>query len=418
MPEEEVISRLAVLRELLNNYNLFGIALGDSQDLWEFTSWAAIDSRQHALFLLPKEWNPEKSIELLDPFPAVALAMQSSGEWPGIVFWSRYETAVFLTLREAKDLYNGSLKYALSFPEEVDSILKRQKRRSRLTILQLSDLHFGNESSYEKEPYVSTHLHSIADSVGRVVITGDLFNEPRREEARAFHSFRTALERQRGEPAVVIPGNHDYKWKGNFGADLREIGKVEWTSVFVDDKLECVFFCFDSSQDADLARGKVTIEQRIKVATEFDKLALARREIKDYLRVALIHHHPFSFETAKETVVSRLLEKIHITDEFFLRMDDAQSFLEWCANRGVGLILHGHKHVPRFRKEEIRLNNGRVQDLTTVGCGTSLGAEGRPLSYNILEWDSNERRWSVSYFMDPGDGSGFVQQYLSVQNAR
>ena len=54
------------------------------------------------------------------------------------------------------------------------------------------------------------------------------------------------------------------------------------------------------------------------MATQLDKLILRQPETKDYLLVALIHHHPFSFEAPKETLVSRLLENVGITDEYFL----------------------------------------------------------------------------------------------------
>ena len=296
----------------------------------------------------------------------------------------------------------------------MDRILEEWRRRSeKANILQLSDLHFGNEWAQEKEPYLSTHLHSISQSVARVVITGDLFNEPRPEEARAFQSFRTALERERGQEAIVIPGNHDQKWRGNLRQDLKQIDKVEWSNVVVDDSTRCVFLCFDSSRDANLARGKITTEQRIQVATQLDQLILRRPEIKDYLLVALIHHHPFSFEAPKETLVSRLLENVGITDEYFLRMEDADSFLAWCGSRGVGLILHGHKHLPRYREEWVTRADGSSHMMTTVGCGTSLRAEGKPLSHNKVSWNSQARRWGVSFFMDPGDGSGFRLEYLS-----
>ncbi len=418
VPDEAITTELAVLSDLLGDYNLFGLAVGswtDDEPLRAFTTYAAISSGKDALFLVPMGWSPAQSVQLLDPFPAVALAAERSSDWPGIAFWSRSGTAAFTPLREAEDLY-AELRPVLSSPKEIDRILEKWRRRSeRANILQLSDLHFGNEWAQEKEPYVSTHLHSIAGSIGRVVITGDLFNEPQPEEARAFHSFRTALERERGDEAVVIPGNHDQKWLGNLRKDLREIEKVEWSSIVVDDKTHCIFFCFDSSRDADWARGKITTEQRIRVATQFDKLLASRPEMRDYLRVALIHHHPFSFETQKERFVSRFFETIGITDEYFLRMDDADSFLAWCAGRKISLILHGHKHVPRYREEQIQRADGNRQLITTVGCGTSLGAEGRPLSYNVVAWDSQRRRWSVSFFADLGDGSGFNQEYLSVR---
>jgi hypothetical protein len=64
------------------------------------------------------------------------------------------------------------------------------------------------------------------------------------------------------------------------------------------------------------------------------------------------------------------MEKLGITDEYFLKMDDAESFLGWCANRNISLILHGHKHVPRYREELVRRTDGNSTLITTVGCGT------------------------------------------------
>lgn len=416
VPEDEFVTRLAVLQKLLSDYNLFAMVLGgwnDDVQLRAFINYAAITSGHHALFLVPVGWHGDEAVQLRDPFPAISSAFRRAEDWPGVVFWTKSTQSAFAPLREAKDLYH-ELDKALTNPGELDRILRKWcTREQKANILHLSDLHFGNKEASEKEPYVSTQLAKIAGSVGRVVITGDLFNSPKREDALAFRSFRTTLERERKEEAIVIPGNHDSKWRGIGSADLVEIAKVRWSCVFVDDKTQCVFFCFDSSRDADWARGRVTIDQRIQVGTEFDNLCLARPEISEYLRVALIHHHPFTFETAKETIVSRMLEKINVTDEYFLRMDDAESFLKWCAGRRVGLILHGHKHVARYRPERITRADGTQVSITTVGCGTTLGAEGKPLSYNVISWDPRSRKWNVSYFMDPGDGSEFSEEYLS-----
>ncbi|MGH7230230.1 MAG: hypothetical protein ACREJU_02590 [Nitrospiraceae bacterium] len=98
-------------------------------------------------------------------------------------------------------------------------------------------------------------------------------------------------------------------------------------------------------------------------------------------------------------------------------MEDADDFLNWCAHRHVPLILHGHKHVQRHvtKKMEWDENGVRCQcDVTAVGCGTSLGAEGLPLAYNILTVVPGSKRWSVAFWSDPGDGSGFVQQSVQV----
>ena len=163
----------------------------------------------------------------------------------------------------------------------INTILEKYQSQSvGKKILHLSDVHFGTEAALENEAYLSAHLQSISKEIGRVVITGDLFNDPRREAALAFRNFRASLSRQRGEDVVVIPGNHDQKCMGNFGSPLGQLATLEWTSLFVDQEMRCVFFCFDSSRDADLARGKITVQQMKEVATEFETKCIALPEIR------------------------------------------------------------------------------------------------------------------------------------------
>jgi hypothetical protein len=183
----------------------------------------------------------------------------------------------------------------------------------------------------------------------------------------------------------------------------------------LDENAKCVFFCFDSSRDADFARGKVSVAQLRDVATAFETIAVKNRDVRTYLPVALVHHHPFSFEVAQETLVQRFLSTFGWTDEKFLRMEDADGFVSWLARRKIPLVLHGHKHVQRHVHTQIRVE-AEYRYLTAVGCGTSLGAEGYPLSYNLLIWDPASRTWSASFFADPGDGSGFTRQCITMQS--
>jgi UDP-2,3-diacylglucosamine pyrophosphatase LpxH len=411
---------LSSLRPLFNQYTFFAMPVGRTQandELRAFCESCAYSSGPHGLVLMPDNFPEKDSLEILDPFPGLALVAGHPEKWPGILLWSRQGDAVFLGLPEAYELY-GELTVMQFEPSRVNSAIRRfhsaQNCNSSTQLLHLSDLHFGTSQAQEMEPYLSAHLQSISTSIGRVVITGDLFNAPKRPEAMAFQSFRASLNRQRGEDTIVIPGNHDQKWLGNFGSPLKELAKLEWSSLVIDDAMACVFFCFDSSREADLARGKITVQQRRELATLFDTKCLARPDIKDYLRIALIHHHPFTFETEKETLVSRGLELFGITDEYFLRMEDADSFLQWCAARNIGLILHGHKHVARYVRKQIQRPDNSSFTITSVGCGTSLGAEGKPVSYNTIRWNPSDKQWAVSFFADVGDGGGFSMQQVSL----
>jgi hypothetical protein len=180
--------------------------------------------------------------------------------------------------------------------------------------------------------------------------------------------------------------------------------------------MQTAFFCFDSSRDADLARGKVTQTQKRAVAVEYEARLNQKEEIRDYLKVALLHHHPFSFQADEDSVLNRGLRLLGKSDEDFLRMEDGDEFANWCARRFIPLILHGHKHIPRHVIQQVRLElpSGTPywRQITAIGCGSSLGAEGKPVSYNIVTWDPKAKLWGASFYADPGDGGGFVQQKL------
>jgi Calcineurin-like phosphoesterase len=419
----ETQSLFVDFKRLFGDYELFGLVVGSfeqSRELKAFAEHAAYASGGHALILYPETDSSE--ISLLDPFPFIAQIVEQPENWPGVAFWTRTGISAFAPLRDAGRLFGQLMTVLDKGVDAIASVLEdyHAERRSR-RLLHLSDLHFGTDAALENEAYLSRHLESIIKQIDRAVITGDLLNNPKREDALAFRNFRDGLAVRMGKEVIVIPGNHDQKWLGNVGSPLRELSKLEWSNLVVDDDLRCTFFCFDSSREANLARGKVTRQQLMETATEFEKHCAIRPDRRDYLSVALIHHHPYSFESAKETRVQRMLAWAGLSDERFLRMDDAETFLGWCATRNVPLILHGHKHVQRHVVDHIgygdkKKGRGRRQ-ITAIGCGTSLGAEGMALTYNILTWDSASRRWAVSFYADPGDGSGFTRQMVALHSA-
>lgn len=425
------IQVLSDLRRLLGNYDLFGMPIGAREDrerLYAFAEHAAYSSKQYGLFLIPDLPHSADTIEILDPLPVVRSIATRPDMWPGVLFWLRTGVSTFATLDDAYGLYQRILEGFRGGMACVERIIYEFNLRNRESgskrLLHLSDLHFGTTKALENQTYLSAHLKSRIDSVDRIVVTGDLFDNPKREDALAFKNFRAELESASGRDIIVIPGNHDQRLFGNtmfgFGQKLRELADLEWSSLVVDDRMQCVFYCFDSSKGAgDFARGRVTAEQMMEVATLFETKAVAKPELRRYLSIALIHHHPYSFKAKAETRVQKVLAAIGLSEERFLRMDDADRFLSWCVGRHVPLILHGHKHLPRHITERIEWTHGKDRewrDVTAVGCGTSLGIEGMPLSYNILEWSPSTQRWTASFYADPGFGTGFEEQLIALHS--
>lgn len=444
--EGSVIQRvLRELKSLFGSFSMIGLRVAASvnaeqaEDLDQLLRAFADNFREDMVFIVPEINEDADNINFFDPSEELAITSMSAGEWPGILLWSSYPRGMHRYSIFIPNRYCGEFleEIILSEPDPQDLHEFFEKMRGPgiaaesppypRSIIHISDLHFGTEESIEKSSYLLNHLRYILKKgfnkakASRVVITGDLFNNPRRVEAQMFRNFRIELRHLTNQEPIVIPGNHDQKWLGNFGSELAELANLEWSNLVVDDSTSTVYFCFDSSREANLARGKVSERQRLDVATLFEAERSARPYIDDYMRVALVHHHPFSFNTKRETRIQRILHKLGLNDETFMRMDDADQFILWCARKNIPLILHGHKHVQRYVKENIMYARGSegiplYKKISAVGCGTSLGAEGYPLSYNVISWNPRINSWTTSFFADPGDGSGFAPQFVQVNS--
>jgi hypothetical protein len=184
----------------------------------------------------------------------------------------------------------------------------------------------------------------------------------------------------------------------------------------VDDDLQTVFLCFNSSLKGNLARGQTGERQRTRVAGEHRNALAVRPELREYLTVALIHHHPFSFETTPTTWFQRALVSMRLSDEPTLKMEDAEAFVDWCARWRVSAVLHGHKHVPRYETRVVTPEGAPAHEVTAIGCGSTLGAEGSPLSYCLLSWDPHAARWSATFYESRGGGP-FLPALITVTRA-
>jgi hypothetical protein len=436
LPADEIKRVIGPLKPLLGEFSLFGLQCGANKDLSGFVRSKAISSGGHALFLTPefdssegdRSESSQQMFGALDPFPGLARASEQPELWPGVLFWSKSGASAFAPHDDVGRLYEQ-----LESPMERNDVQKIRKiledykppRIRCKTILHLSDLHFGSRYASQNHAYLSARLRSVVPSVDRIVITGDMFDNPDENAANLFEVFRGELigMTKDGTKPTAIPGNHDQSWMGNklgpLGRRLEQLAQLEWSRLVVDDELKCLFFCFDSTLAAAIAaRGRVSNDQLVDIGTAFEQeCAHPHEERRQYLSIALVHHHPFTFNTATTTFIQRSLSLVGLNDETFLRMDDADKFVTWCARRGVSAILQGHKHVARDAVAKVVYEQGgaeREREVRAIGCGASLGMDGGPISYDILTWDERSRTWAVSFYSDPGDGSGFVPESVSL----
>ncbi|MEK6375311.1 MAG: metallophosphoesterase [Acidobacteriota bacterium] len=408
---------LAPLKRVLADHLLFALPAGvpsdvaSSHKLIAALHYAAAASGTNALVLIPDSFG-RGDRTIIDPMPPVELLATYVEKWPGVLFWSRSGAAAFAAIDDAMDLYRRlEAGFALG-PPTIDAILEsyRPPRQSR-RLVHLSDLHFGTPPAARNVAALREELLLEAREASRAVITGDLINTPGDADApdfAAFKDFRRWLAEQVGSDVIVVPGNHDERWLGNrlwtLGDNKDSVADLSWSKVVVDPALMCVFLCFDSAREGFAATGSVTPAQLDDVAREFETVCVRTPEGRAYQRIVLLHHHPARYDPRFDLLVQPLEGGV-LDQERLLALEDADLFLDWCRRFEVRLILHGHKHLQRLRP-------GNAPEPAIVGCGTSLGAERKPMSYNVLTVDPPTKRIAVA--MRSNDGHGFRTLATSV----
>lgn len=293
--------------------------------------------------------------------------------------------------------------------------LQASRRRSK-RILHLSDLHIGLAEATQRRSYLKRHVRGLLPSIDRVAVTGDLFDTPSEDLRASFDEFRRDVEDGTNKRLLVVPGNHDMRTKGNaisgIGRKAEYVTDLDWSPIDVDHDMQAVFFSFNSSETGEFARGKVSLRQRLSRAEKHDDEIHRMRQVRDYFNIALVHHHPVNYGSQPTALYERILARLG-GDDRFIAFEESEDFLRWCVGRKVGLVLHGHKHVPHLAT--IRPSTTNEGDVTVVGCGSSVGAEGKPMCYDVVTIEPHTKRWSVSFYQDErGDGSGFTLQNVAL----
>ncbi|HBS3521221.1 TPA: metallophosphoesterase [Klebsiella variicola subsp. variicola] len=411
------------LRKFFTGYDFYALIISpgnndSDQDVLKFFIEAGFSSGKNGLVLLPSGQYESGFTQFVDPFPALKALANNPIAAPCVLFWTRLGSACALPLKEALDFLRHDLLYALSIgPQATDEVIAYQasKRRSK-RILHLSDLHLGLAESAQRRSYLKRHIRNLLPSVDRVVVTGDLFDTPSEDLRASFDEFRLDIEEYSKKRLLVVPDNHDIRTKGNkfgnAGSHAEYFSDLEWFPFEVDHDMQTVFFSFNSCESGNFARGNVSLRQRLSLAEKHDQEIINRKQVQDYFNIALVHHHPVNYSSHPTALYERILAMFG-GDERFIAFEESEDFMKWCIGRNVGLVLHGHKHIPHL--STIKPFHENSNEVSTIGCGSSIGAEGKPMCYDIVTIEPSTKRWSVSFYQDErGDGSGFTLHNVAL----
>lgn len=282
-----------------------------------------------------------------------------------------------------------------------------------INIVHISDIHFD-----ERDARVAERLAEAVKSVNPafLVCTGDLVSQPLPHNVKKAKSWLDELAKACNVPdnrVLIIPGNHDYGFWGSFGVSFlsgfffrRAFKGKRKKRVLLFPEQKLIFLHIDSNPSVlDLARGKVSGWKIRKLIAELTAVPVKTRD--DCTKIALIHHHCLPVYN-------------EATGDRFLLLKNSQAVIEFFADYGVNLVLHGHKH--RATHSFLSIGGVAVQNraIEVLAAGTAIKRndyEDRGHNFNLISIDQSGFR-SVTQFFSKPVGSVFVPGERSYGFAR
>lgn len=394
--------------------------LTDPKFLWEISSFLPYPAPAYGLTLHLDE-APAQEIMLEYVFPAFKAALAQVTRWPGLLIWDRSGSAFFFELSTDILAIKDRIRWVFSelapmgsFPDLLalkkkfsNEVLDHDDASSQVRIVHLSDLHLGSDVARQRLARVEELIEqAISELDGQApivpVITGDLVDDPSENSLGDLRVLMKFLNNMHVEKPVVVLGNHDVRKHGVLGKRQKEAVNIPREPMVWMDEHAVGIACFNSVNAGRLARGFIGANELAHVGNAIDRCPGKA----DFTLVAALHHHPIPVKLPswyQRSWYERLLGYNYF--ERTEALEDRELFLNWLHMRCIPAVLHGHRHIPRFSKQE---------NLAVIGCGSTVGnvkttAFGETyISFNVVTIDRARALIGVRLRAERVPGAGLV----------
>ena len=224
---------LGPLSATFSQYDLYILPVGtyEHQEVLDrFAQQTATLPGHGILVLMPDYYGDHQNLKALDPDDAAGVVLKRRDLWPGAIFRTRTGASNFLTLdesynrlREVVEAISANDRDGVAREDglrRLSALIARPRHDDKVDpqrrLVHLSDLHFGTDRAAETQVILQSAIQRRNQSVDQVVITGDLFDQPRKRHAQQFSNFRQQLQIiSGGKKPIIVPGNHDQRIFGN-----------------------------------------------------------------------------------------------------------------------------------------------------------------------------------------------------------
>ncbi len=360
----------------------------------------------HQTFIILQIYNyQEDEICLMNAFRGLEEAIKQKDRFPGVLLWDKDHT-LFVPVKNREEVI-GLFRKVFEYDYHPIENFKKKYNSTRSTgeylyLMHMSDIHIGKApNSRIRELVRLIKEHPIQDEGVPIIpiITGDLMDTPNQENKDKVDDLLREVSIYFSHEIIEVLGNHDIDENGIFSYFRKNkqatIMRQSNSSIEIFEKYKLIIIKVCSNRGGDLARGEIGEAQLVEIACELGNV----KNVGEYSCVAIMHHHPIEIshpDWYSKRWFEKILGPLH---ENTIKLKDSERFLLWCNERGIKIILHGHKHIPSIKKKG---------DIYCIASGSSTGeiahvdTDKTYITYNIIKYDLNLKKPVLAsiYFED------------------
>ena len=319
-----------------------------------------------------------------NPTKSLNHALYYADKWPGLLKINK------------KEFTFVPIDHVDQIQEEINCAEFDKIKDNDTYFIHLSDLHLGTKKNNAGKIALLRSLDQLFSLIqtknqAKVLITGDLMNTPNRKNMYLASGLMNDLKKRYHVDITFILGNHDVIVHGlNFlrVQKAKVVAYLLGESIKVLENEKIILIKINSAREGNFARGKVGKLQLQEIDEELKTIP----NLHEYQLMVMIHHHILPITKAeflkKKWNEGRVVGKLLDTSK---ELVDSDMLIQWLEKRHIHYVLHGHKHIPFFRK---------YRDIYFVSCGSSCGvvkeeSKLKYLSYNVLKYNNDDHQMKV-----------------------
>ena len=278
-----------------------------------------------------------------------------------------------------------------------------------MKIIHLSDLHIGKDFKRKNIKKFKIALrHALSIKFDHLVITGDLSESAHESEFRVIRKILKDFDLLDSSKVSIVIGNHDIFGGVQIAADVldfpRKCKSADYdvqVSNFISHFEELFTDCQFASPNKffpyyknlgdigiiginSIARyskignplastGKVYPEQLDDIRN-----LISENNIKDQLKIALIHHHLYKKNITATSPQNSVWHKI---ESYTLRLRNKKKLLNVFKACGINVVMHGHSHeVKEYNRKGIYF----------INAGGSIENDSDNLFFFLIEYKTED----------------------------